>query len=121
MERSGVLEMFVLYVDDAVLNGTCDYYIKESNTLILLTCTTYLIYDARSMEERSKAPIEAIVNILENRAIEKCMIFARELCMLGDMDALQKLHNNLGNAKCKTEIKKLLKQQQGGEHVTIEI
>ena len=100
-KRSGVMDMFVVHLTD---KPTVEQHI--GNFATILTCTTYLIFDGRSMEQRSKTPVDIVMMGLEEDAINFCMQLANGYAARHDTQALKDLYNMLANKRCKEELRK---------------
>lgn len=115
-DRIGALEMFVLYVNDDVAKGVCDQKIKISNILVVLTCSIYLVYDDRSVDERSRTGIDSIIANIINDAYRECDIVIDELIKRNDKKSLISLSKKLANNQCKQRIEEFLKHNESNKY-----
>ena len=114
--RSSVLDMYVVVVTDDMMEYA------ESNTLVLLTCNTYVVYDQRSPSERARIEVLDVVAEMRRNAIAECKQFAFSLANRGRKDLLELMYNRLANEECRTYVKELMADSHtGGGNAKIEI
>lgn len=100
--RSSVLDMFVVVVADDMT----EY--EESNTLVLLTCNTYVVYDDRSASERARVDVTKVVEQLRKKAVEECKQLALRLATSGKTSLLERMYSRLANEECRRYVESLM-------------
>lgn len=121
LQRSGILDMFVLYINDNVANCCESDDLRFANTATLLTCETYLVFDDRSVTERSRVGTEKIVAMLKERAFQECDEYIEQLSAQKDRKSLELLYNKLTDNACRKKISRILQKREVKNDSTIEI
>lgn len=113
--RSGILDMFALYINDDVAYGKENDKIRTSNMLIILTCETYLVYDDRSENERSRVNVGVIIEKQKELAYKSCDDFINRLMAQNNKDKMKILYNRLTDNPCRQKLQKILSNKQTTE------
>lgn len=119
--RSGTLDMFVLYIDDAVAKGCETKKQRTINLITILTCETYLLFDDRSETERARENIICVVNRIFAMACDECNDFIDRLIAQKNKTGLEILYSRLANNVCRQRVYKILHTVQGENDAPITI
>ncbi len=110
--RSGILDMFVLYINDRVADGRESDKLRTANTLVILTCQTYLVFDDRSEGERSRVTVDKVVKRLTEAAYRDCNDLIDRLLESGRKDKLEILYSRLTDNQCRSRLEKILNNKE---------
>lgn len=123
--RTGILDMFVLYINNKVAKGNESDKLRTRNLITLLTCETYLLFDDRTEDERARENIKVIIDRLKNLAYKECNDLIDRLAKEGNRQGLKKLHDRLAQNQCKARLAKILsvdlEEEINGENSKIKI
>lgn len=103
--RTNILDMYSVYIDD-------DDVFSTSNQLIVLTCSSYVVFDDRSPSERSRVPTDVVLGQIEKRAYCACNALIDHLYAAGDTPSLRLLQSRLAQNECLDKVTSLLSERK---------
>lgn len=99
--------MYVVYIDDDNTEWQ-----DKINQLVVLTCSSYIVFDDRSPSERSRIPTEAILEQIELRAYHSCNALIDSLYAEGDAQSLRLIQSRLAQNECLDKVTMLLSERK---------
>lgn len=109
--RTNILDMYVVYLEDEMTEDR-----QKTNELVVLTCSSYVIFDDRSPSERSRIPTEKMVEQIEANAYRSCNALIDSLIKKNDKKSLRLIQSRLAHNECLDKITKFLSERK--ENVT---
>ena len=112
--RSNILDMYVVYLCDDM-----SFEQDQSNKLVVLTCSTYAVFDDRSESERARVPTDKMVEQIELAARNSCNELIDRLAAQKDIGSLRLLQSRLAQSECLDKVTQVLSKRK--EHATTKI
>lgn len=103
--RTNILDMYSVYIDDYSVFST-------SNQLIVLTCSSYVVYDDRSPSERSRVSTDVVLSNIERHAYNACNNLIDRLYAANDTQTLRLLQSRLTQNECLDKVTALLSERK---------
>ena len=104
---SNILDMYVVYLTDEM-----DLEQQQSNELVILTCSSYVVFDDRSESERARVPTEKFMELLESSTFGACNALIDQLYERKDIRSLRLIQSRLAQNECLTKVTQLLSERK---------